>query len=189
MKKKILIFGSNSDLAKKIYANTNKNLFNFVKITKNKIDFEKKVSIKINNLIKKVNPDIIINCAGYFSNNNCNFNKLIKINLKSNWYILNFYLKNYKKINKKTNIFFIGSSSFNEPRKNYILYTATKAALNSIYLSSNDFFKNSNIDVKIIHPPAMNTKMRKKVIMNNRNNIKIGINPEIIANKIIKKFK
>ena len=104
------------------------------------------------------------------------------------WDLVNYY-RNKKK--KKIKIFIIGSSAYNKPRKNYILYVASKSALNSIVKSAKDLFFKTNIEIDIINPPAMKSTMRDKFFKGNKfnkKNSKIEIDPNIIAKKIIRKF-
>lgn len=189
--KKILLFGASGGLGSTICKLLkNKNNFLVKSFKKNKLNFDtKNLSFKIEKILKKENPDYIINCAGIFGTNKIKFEKIFNINLKSNWDIANFYLKKKDKIKKKILIYFIGSSSFNSPRKNYILYTATKSALNNMYKSLKENFKNTLIKIKIINPPAMKTKMRKKFkILTGSKNLK-AIEPKIIAKAILLDLK
>ena len=189
--KKILLFGPTGGLGSaicKLIQNEKK--FLAKPIGKKNLNFNTKNSnLKIEKILKKENPDYIINCAGIFGTNKIKFEQVFNINLKSNWDIANFYLKKKKTIKKKILIYFIGSSSFSSPRKNYILYAASKNALNNMCRSIKENFKNSLIKIKIINPPAMRTKMRRKFkILTNSKNFE-GINPEVIAKKILLDLK
>lgn len=189
--KKIIIFGSSGGLGREIteLLNLKKN-FKLILPNKKKINFDKNnSSFKINKILQKENPDYIINCAGIFGTNKMKYAKLFNINFKSNWDIANFYIKKKNNIKKKILIYLIGSSSFNQPRKNYILYTASKSALNSMCKSLKDYFKNSLIQIMIIHPIAMKTNMRRKFNFFFKSKFKKEINPKIIAKKIILNIK
>ena len=70
--------------------------------------------------------------------NKGDFTKIFKANLYPSWLLVNYFIKNK---NLKVKIILVGSSSFNKPRKNYILYTAAKTALNNLYKSAKDFLK------------------------------------------------
>ena len=62
--KRVLIFGSNSTLAKKIKLSL-KNKYKVVTVTKKKINFSKKNSpTQVHKVLSKINPDIVINFAG-----------------------------------------------------------------------------------------------------------------------------
>ena len=156
--KKIIIFGSNGGLGTEL-----KNLLKNYLITaiyKKKINFSNKNSKKkIDNLLNKVSPDIIINCAGVLGSNITDYKKVFDVNFSSNWDILRYYL--LKKNKKKIKIIFIGSSGFNKGKKDYMLYAASKSALVSLYVSAREILKKKNIDLKIFHPGTMDTKMIK----------------------------
>lgn len=155
-KKKILIIGSDSTLGKElilILKNTN---IKFDTINKKKINFLLKNSKKKLDQYLKKKPDIIINFVGRFdTNQNCD-EKVLFVNIIPTWFIIKYYLK--KKIEKKTNIISIGSSSQNLPRKNYMLYAASKTALNNLANSGNDYFKKTKLQIKIFNPKTFGGK-------------------------------
>jgi len=162
-KKKILIFGSTGGLGQEIVKLLNIDKFKLYLFSSKKLNFSKKNFIrKINYFLKNINPDIIINAAGIFGNNSVPFNKIFTINVMPSWEIIRYYLKN--KPSKKKLIIFIGSTAYLGGRKNYILYSASKAALNSIYLGAKENFSLKKINLTIIHPKRMETKMTKNII-------------------------
>ena len=172
--KKIIIFGSNGGLGTELKILLKDNLI--TSINKKKIDFANQNSKKkIDNLLDKVSPDIIINCAGVLGSNITDYKKVFDVNFSSNWDILRYYL--LKKIKKKIKIIFIGSSGFNKGKKNYMLYAASKSALASLYVSAKETLKKKNIDLKIFHPGTMDTKMikglqyKKKIKKNSTKNV------------------
>ena len=186
--KKIIIIGSNSGLAKSIIKLLEKSNFLIFKISRKEIDFEKKNSkLKLNSYLKKINPNIIVNCVGIFKNNNFDFETIFKINTKVTWDLIDYY-RNFEK--QKVKIFVIGSSAYNKARRNYILYASSKSALNSIVKSAKELFLKTNIEINIINPPAMKSNMRDKFFQVNKlkKKIKIKIDPTIIAKKIIRNF-
>lgn len=187
--KNILILGSDSDLAKNLFKNINKSQNKIYRFNKKKINFLKNdCKKKLFFYLKKNKPNIIINCVGLFDTNRGNFNKIFQVNIYPIWLLIKYFFLNK---NSKVKIMIIGSSSFNKPRKDYILYTAAKTALNNIYLSAKELFKNTNIKFHIINPPSMKTKMRKKVIklLNLNYNSLSALDVEIISRKIIKILK
>jgi short-subunit dehydrogenase len=187
--KKILIIGSDGNLAQCILEELKKQNISIFKISRREINFEKKDSkSKLYSHLKKLNPNIIINCVGIFKNNNYSFESMFKINTKISWDLIDYYRNKNK---QKIKIFFIGSNAHNKARKNYILYTASKSALNSIIKSAKELFLKTNIELDIINPPAMKSNMRDKFFKSNKINkikSKIEIEPIIIARKIIRKF-
>lgn len=187
--KNILILGSDSDLAKSLFKNINKSKNKIYRINKKKINFlDDDCKRKLSFYLKKIKPNIIINCVGFFDTNGGNFNKILQINIYPLWLLIKYFFLNN---NSKVKIMTIGSSSFNKPRKKYILYAAAKTAINNIYLSAKELFKNTNIKFHIINPPSMKTKMRKKFIklLNLNYNLQSALDVEIISRKIIKIMK
>lgn len=182
--KKILLLGASGTLGQEI-KKLIKNNTNFFVLTPSSsfLNFNEPNSKKILfNLLNKYNFDIIVNCIGVFGNNSKDFNNIINPNLKSNWEIINFFLnKNPKKTVK---IFLIGSSAYSGPRKNYMLYAASKSALNSLYKSANEYFIQQKIFFFIKHPRPFKSRMTRNVSKN-----KLKNDPKIIANQIYKMIK
>ena len=181
MNKKVLIFGASGSLGTELVYLLEKKKYIVVKVQKKKINFlKKKVKNKINKLLLRVKPDIIINCVGYFDGNNASFEKIFKINAYSNWLIVNYYI--FNKIKKNVKIILVGSSAYKGPRRNYILYSASKAAVHNIYLGARELLNKKKINLKIFHPGSMQSKMIKYVKNKNKNKIK---NPDYYAKKIL----
>ena len=158
--RKLLIFGSDGGLGKEICNQLN--YFLIIPINKNKLNFLKSNSMqKVFKILKKENPDIIINCSGVLGSNNLNYTKVFDVNFGSNWNIIRYYLVKNNKKNRK--IVLIGSSGYNKGKKDYMLYSASKNALHSLYLSAKEILKKKNIKLDIFHPATMNTKMIKNI--------------------------
>ena len=189
--KKILILGSNGNLANHIINESNKlkKKIEFVKINRGIINFNNLDSAKkLKKILNKNKPDVIINCIGIFKSNDYSFDKIFRINTKVSWDIVDYYRKLI--VEKSVNIIFIGSNAHNKPRKNYILYVASKSALNSISKSAQDFFRKTKVKIIIYNPPAMKSPMRKNFMKKNKT-IKFNkneIDPIIVARDIIKKI-
>lgn len=153
---KVLILGSNSTLAKEFIKYLEPTNFNLLKISKDKLCFNEK--FKSSHLKKKLNsykPNIIINFIGKFSDNTNADKKILFSNILPSWEIIKYYIKSPK---TKINIILIGSSSHSQPRKNYILYAASKTALNNLVISSKEYFLNSKVNIKIFHPKTFGGK-------------------------------
>ena len=156
---KILIFGSNGGLGSSLVKQLKIDGFEVIEITSKLIDFShKNSSNKIHNYIDNYKPDIIINSAGILGNNYTEFSKIFNINLKSNWAIANYFIHN-KSYNKTVKIIFIGSSSYKQGKKDYILYAASKAALFNLFEGLTKYFENSNIYFGLVNPTRIKTKM------------------------------
>ncbi len=180
-KRKLLIFGSNGGLSSNIIKLIKKK-FEIIRINKKILNFnEKQMHLKLIQILSKYNPDIIINSSGTLGANNLKYQEVFNTNFGSNWEIIKFYLN--KKITKKIKIILIGSTSYNKISKNYLLYSASKAALHSLYKGSKKTLKERNISISIYHPKRMKTKMIKNLNFINKN---AGVNPEIEAKNVIK---
>ena len=180
--KRVLIFGSNSTLAKKIQLFL-KNDYLVTKVAKKNINFSRKDSAsQIHKVLSKVNPDIVINFAGVLGSNSDMYKDVYDVNFLPNWEIIKFYINN--KIKKKVKIILIGSSSYKKGKANYMLYTSSKAALHNLYQAAKEKFENTSINIDIFHPPRFQSKLIKN-LKKKGNFTKI----EIIAKTLFKKIK
>jgi short-subunit dehydrogenase len=181
IKKKILIFGSDSILAKNI-CSAGKKKFSFKKINKKTLNFDNlNASKKIIRILSENDSDIILNCSGVLGDNTLKYENVYNTNFGSNWEIAKHYI-NLKKINKKITIIFIGSTAYKTGKKNYLLYSSSKAALHNLYQGAKKILIKKKIKLLIYHPPRMRTKMIKKLSLFDR---KSAINPMVEAKKII----
>ena len=181
IKKKILIFGSDSTLAKKICSAGSKK-FLFKKINKKKLNFnDLNAPKRIIKILSKDESDIILNCSGVLGDNTLKYEHVFNTNFGSNWEIAKYYI-NQTKINKKITILFIGSTAYKTGKKNYLLYSSSKAALHNLYQGAKKILTEKKIKLLIYHPTRMRTKMIKKMSLFER---KSAINPMTEAKKII----
>jgi NAD(P)-dependent dehydrogenase (short-subunit alcohol dehydrogenase family) len=181
--KRVLIFGSNSTLAKKIQSLIKSKKFLIAEYPKEKLNFLKKnCSSKIKKILLKENPDIILNFAGILGSNNKDYRDIYDVNFLPNWEIIRFFLKN--SVQKKIKIIFIGSTSYKKGKANYMLYSSSKAALNNLYQAAKEKFKNSNIKFLIFHPPRFKSKLIKNLKSKGQFE-----NINIVANNLLKKIK
>ena len=164
--KKIVIFGSDSTLSNK-FKKKIKDKFIIINFNKKKLNFAKKDSvIKIHQILKTFDPDIILNFAAVLGTKNDNYEKVFDINFMPNYEIIKFYTN--QKLNKKVNIILIGSTSFKKGKGNYVLYTASKAALNNLYQAAKEIFEKTSVKVSIFHPPRFKSKLIKNLKYNNK---------------------
>lgn len=124
------------------------------------IDFSKENSNReIGSLITNSQPDVIINCAGIFENGYAvTHTKTMNVNFGSNWSIVRHYMKPQNQ-NKKVRIIMLGSSSCRGGRKQYPLYSASKAALLNLWESARDAFENTMIQIDLLNPVRTLTAM------------------------------
>lgn len=183
-KVEILIIGSNSTLAKEFIKLVNKKIYKISVLNKKKLNFFSNDAKKKLGYYLKKKPDIIINFIGKFELNLKAESKILYLNVIPTWIIIKYFL--LKKITKKTTLICLGSSSYSSPRKNYILYAASKNALNHLVRSGNEYFKDSKLSIKIFNPKTFGGKHL------NQFRKKQDVEPNEVAKKIyryIKKIK
>ena len=135
--------------------------------------------------VKEVNPEAQIFGLDWSISSQqsiANINKVFNTNFGSNWEILKYYFTHKDKIKKAVKIIIVGSTAHKYGKKDYMLYAASKSALNNLCQGANEMLKNTNIDIKIYNPVRMNTPMIKNVNFIKKK----GISPRIVAKKIIK---
>lgn len=165
--KRVLILGSNSTLAKKVKLLFDTKKIDLVEYSKKKINFLNKNSPQqIKQILKKEEPDVILNFAAVLGSNNNDYRNVYDINFLPNWEITKFYIKN--PIKKKVKIIFIGSSSFKRGKGNYMLYSSSKAAIHNLYQGAKEKFKNTNIQISIFHPHRFKSKLLKNLKKSNK---------------------
>ncbi len=177
--KKILIIGANSSLAKQVFKIIDKSKFLVTKIYKRKLNFNKNYkSSKLKKIIKYSKPDIIINFIGKFSLNNKANQNILTSNILPTWEIIKYFQTNRSK--KSIKIIILGSSSYKSPRKKYMLYAATKSALNSLCKSAEEYFVDSKVSIKIYNPSTFGGKHLGRFVK------KSNININLVAKKVYK---
>ena len=99
-KKKILLLGKNSTLSKKLFNEINRNNFEVVRCGRNEINFlNSDYKKKLNKILNKNRPDIIVNLIGKFElNNKSNFD-IVRLNLLPTWQLIRYFMN--KKSKKK----------------------------------------------------------------------------------------
>ena len=177
--KKILIIGANSSLAKEVVKIIDKSKFLITKIYKSELNFNKNYkSSKIKKIIKYTKPDIIVNFIGKFSLNNKANQNILTSNILPTWEIIKYFQTN--NTNRPIKIIILGSSSYKSPRKKYMLYAATKSALNSLCKSAEEYFVDSKVSIKIYNPSTFGGKHLGRFAK------KSNININLVAKKVYK---
>ena len=185
MKKTILIFGSNSDIAKK-FVIRNYDKYNFylisrdiINLNKSKIYLKDKYNIEINifqyNLTDNKIPseiieyltkcNILLFAAGTLNIEEGNLENFYKVNLTSTIQIIELLLKINKLSNIKQIITLSSIAGERGRAKNYI-YGAAKAALTQYFSGLRQKLSKKNIIVSTIKLGFVKTKMTKGKKMN-----------------------
>lgn len=179
MNKRAIIFGSSGGIGSATKSIFEDHQYTVFASDSNLIDFTTSQSYSLVDFyLRTQTPTVVINCAGYFGSNNESHNKVMDINVGSNWSIIKHYLDNLPTYQVK--IIMVGSSAYKSGRKDYILYAASKAALYNLWQGACENFIGTNITLGLINPVKTRTKMA---------NIPPNVNclePEDVANAIFK---
>jgi NAD(P)-dependent dehydrogenase (short-subunit alcohol dehydrogenase family) len=157
MTKTAVIIGANSDIAKSTIQLLQEQ-YHIVAVGRETIDLDDSTSdMRIGMVLTMGEPDVIVNCAGVFDGDNTlDYDTVFNVNLKSNWSVINYYIKNPP--TKCVRFVMIGSSAYKQGRKNFILYSASKAALFNMWQGASEFVSD-NLKLGLINPVHVHTKM------------------------------
>jgi short-subunit dehydrogenase len=157
MTKTAVIIGANSDIAKSAIQLL-EDQYHIVAVGRETIDLDDPTSdMRIGMVLTMAEPDVIVNCAGVFDGDNTlDYDTVFNVNLKSNWSVINYYIKNPPA--KAVKFVMIGSSAYKQGRKNFILYSASKAALFNVWQGASEFVSD-NLKLGLINPVHVHTKM------------------------------
>ena len=177
--KTAVIIGSNSDIAKSAIELL-QNEYRIIPLDRTRVDLaDESAETKIHEWLKEVNPDLVVNCAGVFGDNNTlKYNTTFDVNVKSNWSVVDYYIKNPPE--KLVRFVMLGSSCYNQGRRNFILYAASKAALFNMWQGASEFVS-ENVKLGLINPVHVHTKM---VAHRPHPNPDICLNPIDVAQEI-----
>lgn len=176
MTKKVLLIGGNGGIGVAVSAAFSDEYEVHI-VTRKEIDFsERSAYTLLSKKIAELQPDIVLNCAGYFTDNSETHYTTMDVNFGANWAIVKHYIDNITEHDVK--IVLVGSSAHREGRKKYMLYAASKAALYNLWLSAAEYFADSRISVSLVNPVKTKTKMLDK-------NATRYIMPEDVAQAIL----
>ena len=111
---------------------------------------------QVSSIIELEQPNWIFNCIGVLGTNQDDYRTVFDANFGSNWAIVKHYLD---RRDQTVQIVLVGSTTHNQPRRNSILYAASKSALHNMWQSTEDVFAGTNVNIGLVHPPRVNTKM------------------------------
>ena len=164
MRKKVVLFGASGGIGSAIEKLLTSSDYEVISITRSQINFtEPLFENKISKLLNEIDPDVVINSAGWFGNNTDTFEKIMSVNFGSNWSIIRHYIL-LPKITKPVRVIMIGSICYNEGKKKYMVYAASKAALYSLWQGAKDYFLDSLLCIDLINPQRTRTKMTQNRI-------------------------
>jgi NAD(P)-dependent dehydrogenase (short-subunit alcohol dehydrogenase family) len=157
--KTVIVFGASGGIGNAVVDSLSDSKYNVIPITRNEIDFvDPEVDEKVSTLLDYHRPQIVINCVGYLATNNEGSEPTLSANIGSNWSILRYYI-DQKEVYNPVNLIMVGSSAYREGKKQYMMYSASKAALHNLWQGAVDYFAGTNISINLIHPVRTRTKM------------------------------
>ena len=177
--KKAVVIGSNSDIAKAAIELL-QDEYHIIPVDRRVIDLADESSdMRINMALTLSEPDLVINCAGVFKENDeADYDTIFDVNLKSNWSVIKHYIDNPP--DKLVRFVMLGSSCYNQGRRKFILYAASKAALFNMLQGASEFV-GENVQLGLINPVHVHTKM---VAHKPHPNPDICLNPIDVAQEI-----
>lgn len=179
MSKKIIVFGGNGGIGSAVVKNLVDLGHDAISVDCQQIDFSKSDSDqKIYQLLLDINPEIIINAAGVFGSNSQTHHNTIDINFGSNWSIVRYLMKNNT---RSVRFIMLGSIAYRQGRSWAMVYTASKAALYSLWQGARDYFNNTPITIDLVNPQRVLTNMTA-----DRYNPELQyLDPDLVAKKIL----
>lgn len=155
--KTALVIGSNSDIAQAAIGLI-QSQYNIVPVDRKTVDLSAQDATElIRGLLAQHNPDVIIHCGGVFHDNNLtsDFDTTFDVNVKSHWAVIRYYIDHPPE--KPVNFVMIGSSTYKQGRRNFILYAASRSAQFSMWQGASEYCS-PNFRLGLINPVRVNTK-------------------------------
>ena len=158
MKKTAVIFGGTSGIGAATAGLLSNNNYETLIISRKDIDlFDPQSANQISKLLSDINPNVVINSAGFFGSNTDTHEKIMAVNFGSNWSIIRHYMES--RPNKTVTIIMVGSVCYDSGKKEYMVYAASKAALYSLWQGARDYFESDSIVISLINPQRTKTPM------------------------------
>ena len=195
MMKTALITGSSSGIGKAIYDILSENGYKVYGISRKDGDIIcdlkdlKALHVKIRELLKKTEIELLINCAGvgvFKPHEELSLQKieeLIDVNLKAPIVLTNLCLRSLKKT--KGHIINISSIEATKHSKFSALYTATKSGLRDFSLSLFEELRKSGVRVTSINPDITKTAFFDNLNFKPSNDKQSYIDPKDLAKEVL----
>jgi NAD(P)-dependent dehydrogenase (short-subunit alcohol dehydrogenase family) len=156
MKKTVAIFGATGGIGKatrQVFLDAG---YRVIPVGRNLIDFAQATAeAQIQEFLGYADLDVVVNCAGRFAKNDEPAQSTMNINFNSNWAIVQHYLKAPKAVR----IIMVGSSAYKSGRKDYMVYSASKAALHNLWQGARDAFADTPVQIDLVNPVRTRTQM------------------------------
>jgi ribitol-5-phosphate 2-dehydrogenase (NADP+) / D-ribitol-5-phosphate cytidylyltransferase len=156
MKRTVVIFGVSGGIGQATRQTFLSAGYRVIPVGRNLIDFDNSAAeLQIQEFLECAKADVVINCVGRFGQNDEPAKSIMNINFNSNWAMIQYYLKNPQPIR----IIMVGSSAYKSGKKDYMVYSASKAALHNLWQSARDVFADTNVRVDLVNPVRTRTQM------------------------------
>ena len=156
MKRTVAIFGASGGIGSATRQAFLDAGYSVIPVSRNLIDFAcADAETQIQEFLGYAEPNVVVNCAGRFAKNDELAGATISINFNSNWAIVQHYLNKPKAVR----IIMVGSSAYKSGKKDYMVYSASKAALHNLWQGATDAFADTEVRVDLVNPVRTRTQM------------------------------
>jgi 2-C-methyl-D-erythritol 4-phosphate cytidylyltransferase len=156
MKRTVAIFGASGGIGQAVKQSFLDAGYSVIPVGRNLIDFAHPAAeLQIQEFLGYAEPNVVVNCAGRFAKNDETAGTTMNINFNSNWAIVQHYLNAPKAVR----IIMVGSSAYISGRKDYMVYSASKAALHNLWQGARDAFADTDVRVDLVNPVRTRTPM------------------------------
>jgi ribitol-5-phosphate 2-dehydrogenase (NADP+) / D-ribitol-5-phosphate cytidylyltransferase len=156
MKRTVAIFGASGGIGSAVKQSFLDAGYSVIPVGRNLIDFAcADAEAQIQEFLGYAEPNVVVNCAGRFAKNDEPAGATMNINFNSNWAIVQHYLNAPTAVR----IIMVGSSAYQSGRKDYMVYSASKAALHNLWQGARDAFADTNVRVDLVNPVRTRTQM------------------------------
>jgi len=156
MKQTVAIFGASGGIGSATKTAFLDAGYSVIPVSRNLIDFAcANVEAQIQEFLGYAEPNVVVNCVGRFAKNDEPAATTMNINFNSNWAIIQHYLNAPKAVR----IIMVGSSAYKSGKKDYMVYSASKAALHNLWQGARDAFADTDVRVDLVNPVRTKTRM------------------------------
>jgi short-subunit dehydrogenase len=155
--KTVLLFGASGGIGSAVYNTLTTSGYPVISITKEQVNFTSDCQLQVDKLLVDIRPSIVVNCAGIFGNNTDNWHNIMAVNFGSNWNLIQHYMTNASA--HPVRIIMLGSISYKQGQKWSMVYSASKAAVFSLWQAAKEYFAGSVVTVDLVNPQRTRTAM------------------------------
>jgi NAD(P)-dependent dehydrogenase (short-subunit alcohol dehydrogenase family) len=156
MKRTVAIFGATGGIGQATRTAFLDAGYTVIPVGRTLIDFDHPIAeAQIQEFLGYAEPNVVVNCVGRFGRNDEPARSIMNVNFNSNWAIVQHYIKTPKAVR----IIMVGSSAYKSGRKDYMVYSASKAALHNLWQGARDAFAQTDVRVDLVNPVRTRTQM------------------------------